>query len=62
MSQLCDVVQRADGEAEVEAGCWPEFDYDVFVPVVRTIMGPHGIGRTIQRLDFSDCRKGLGEL
>ncbi|XP_047233793.1 syntaxin-binding protein 4 isoform X2 [Girardinichthys multiradiatus] len=25
-----------------------------------TIMGPHGINRAVQRLEFSDCRKGLG--
>ncbi|XP_013878807.1 syntaxin-binding protein 4 [Austrofundulus limnaeus] len=25
-----------------------------------TIMGPHGISRAVQRLEFSDCRKGLG--
>ncbi|KAM8836129.1 syntaxin-binding protein 4 isoform 2-T2 [Spinachia spinachia] len=25
-----------------------------------TIMGPHGINRAVQRLDFCDCRKGLG--
>ncbi|KAM3592186.1 uncharacterized protein V6R79_014227 [Siganus canaliculatus] len=23
-------------------------------------MGPHGVGRAAQRLDFSDCRRGLG--
>ncbi|KAL6475443.1 hypothetical protein MHYP_G00164830 [Metynnis hypsauchen] len=28
--------------------------------VDRTIMGPHGINRAVQRLEFSDCRKGLG--
>lgn len=38
------------------------FDYVVFVLVVRMIMGPHSVGRAIQRLEFSDCRKGLGEL
>ncbi|XP_075891202.1 syntaxin-binding protein 4 isoform X2 [Nelusetta ayraudi] len=27
---------------------------------LRTIMGPHGISRAVQRLEFSDCRKGLG--
>ncbi|KPP75767.1 hypothetical protein Z043_104962, partial [Scleropages formosus] len=26
----------------------------------RTIMGPHGINRAVQRLEFTDCRKGLG--
>ncbi|XP_066519320.1 syntaxin-binding protein 4 isoform X2 [Hoplias malabaricus] len=26
----------------------------------RTIMGPHGINRAVQRLEFSNCRKGLG--
>ncbi|XP_054899083.1 syntaxin-binding protein 4 isoform X1 [Poeciliopsis prolifica] len=26
----------------------------------RTIMGPHGINRAVQRLEFSDCKKGLG--
>lgn len=30
--------------------------------VTRTIMGPHGANRTVQRLEFRDCRKGLGEL
>ncbi|KAM3859667.1 syntaxin-binding protein 4 [Diretmus argenteus] len=25
-----------------------------------TIMGPHGINRAVQRLDFYDCKKGLG--
>ncbi|XP_026171813.1 syntaxin-binding protein 4 isoform X2 [Mastacembelus armatus] len=25
-----------------------------------TIMGPHGISRAVQRLEFCDCRKGLG--
>uniref|UniRef100_A0A1A8SI98 Syntaxin binding protein 4 n=1 Tax=Nothobranchius rachovii TaxID=451742 RepID=A0A1A8SI98_9TELE len=25
-----------------------------------TIMGPHGISRAVQRLEFSDCKKGLG--
>ncbi|XP_044034991.1 syntaxin-binding protein 4 isoform X5 [Siniperca chuatsi] len=25
-----------------------------------TIMGPHGINRAVQRLEFCDCRKGLG--
>ncbi|XP_036384826.1 syntaxin-binding protein 4 [Megalops cyprinoides] len=25
-----------------------------------TIMGPHGINRAVQRMEFSDCRKGLG--
>ncbi|XP_070846406.1 syntaxin-binding protein 4 isoform X6 [Chaetodon trifascialis] len=25
-----------------------------------TIMGPHGVARVVQRLDFCDCRKGLG--
>ncbi|XP_031424588.1 syntaxin-binding protein 4 [Clupea harengus] len=25
-----------------------------------TIMGPHGSNRAVQRLDFSDCRRGLG--
>ncbi|KAM4623819.1 syntaxin-binding protein 4 [Polymixia lowei] len=25
-----------------------------------TIMGPHGINRAVQRLEFSDCSKGLG--
>ncbi|CAJ1081386.1 syntaxin-binding protein 4 [Xyrichtys novacula] len=25
-----------------------------------TIMGPHGINRAIQRLEFCDCKKGLG--
>ncbi|XP_048100702.1 syntaxin-binding protein 4 isoform X1 [Alosa alosa] len=25
-----------------------------------TIMGPHGINRAVQRLDFTDCRRGLG--
>ncbi|TSK14811.1 Hepatic leukemia factor [Bagarius yarrelli] len=25
-----------------------------------TIMGPHGINRAVQRLEFSDCRQGLG--
>ncbi|XP_069573682.1 syntaxin-binding protein 4 isoform X2 [Brachyistius frenatus] len=25
-----------------------------------TIMGPHGINRAVQRVEFSDCRKGLG--
>lgn len=34
----------------------------VVIPLVpRTIMGPHGISRAVQRLEFSDCRKGLGE-
>ncbi|KAG9267949.1 syntaxin-binding protein 4 isoform X2 [Astyanax mexicanus] len=27
-----------------------------------TIMGPHGINRAVQRLEFSDCRKGLGKI
>ncbi|KAL4648144.1 syntaxin-binding protein 4 isoform X1 [Arapaima gigas] len=26
----------------------------------KTIMGPHGINRAVQRLEFTDCRKGLG--
>ncbi|MBN3313484.1 STXB4 protein, partial [Atractosteus spatula] len=26
----------------------------------RTIMGPHGINRAVQRIEFSDCKKGLG--
>ncbi|XP_028286165.1 syntaxin-binding protein 4-like [Parambassis ranga] len=25
-----------------------------------TIMGPHGISRAVQRLEFSDCKRGLG--
>ncbi|XP_076616297.1 syntaxin-binding protein 4 isoform X3 [Chaetodon auriga] len=25
-----------------------------------TIMGPHGVARAVQRLDFCDCKKGLG--
>ncbi|KAM9462870.1 syntaxin-binding protein 4 [Clarias gariepinus] len=25
-----------------------------------TIMGPHGINRAVQRLEFSDCKQGLG--
>ncbi|XP_077056643.1 syntaxin-binding protein 4 isoform X2 [Siphateles boraxobius] len=25
-----------------------------------TIMGPHGINRAVERLDFTDCKKGLG--
>ncbi|XP_024141494.1 syntaxin-binding protein 4 isoform X3 [Oryzias melastigma] len=25
-----------------------------------TIMGPHGINRAVQRLEFADCKKGLG--
>ncbi|XP_051529930.1 syntaxin-binding protein 4-like isoform X1 [Myxocyprinus asiaticus] len=25
-----------------------------------TIMGPHGIRRAVERLDFTDCKKGLG--
>lgn len=25
-------------------------------------MGPHGVARAVQRLEFNDCRKGLGEL
>ncbi|XP_064179151.1 syntaxin-binding protein 4 [Anguilla rostrata] len=25
-----------------------------------TLMGPHGINRAVQRMEFSDCRKGLG--
>ncbi|KAG8009230.1 Tyrosine-protein phosphatase non-receptor type 13, partial [Nibea albiflora] len=25
-----------------------------------TIMGPHGINRAVQRLEFCDCKKGLG--
>uniref|UniRef100_W5N332 Syntaxin binding protein 4 n=1 Tax=Lepisosteus oculatus TaxID=7918 RepID=W5N332_LEPOC len=25
-----------------------------------TIMGPHGINRAVQRIEFSDCKKGLG--
>ncbi|XP_035389638.1 syntaxin-binding protein 4 [Electrophorus electricus] len=25
-----------------------------------TVMGPHGINRAVQRLEFSNCRKGLG--
>lgn len=24
-------------------------------------MGPHGINRAVERLDFTDCKKGLGE-
>ncbi|KAM4526215.1 syntaxin-binding protein 4 isoform 2-T2 [Fundulus diaphanus] len=31
-----------------------------FLFVARTIMGPHGINRAVQRLEFSDCKKGLG--
>uniref|UniRef100_A0A672N7H9 Syntaxin binding protein 4 n=1 Tax=Sinocyclocheilus grahami TaxID=75366 RepID=A0A672N7H9_SINGR len=26
----------------------------------RTIMGPHGINRAVERLEFTDCKKGLG--
>lgn len=33
----------------------------VFLLVARTIMGPHGISRAVQRLEFCDCKKGLGE-
>ncbi|XP_019899596.2 syntaxin-binding protein 4 isoform X2 [Esox lucius] len=29
-------------------------------PCERTIMGPHGINRAIERLEFCDCKKGLG--
>lgn len=29
--------------------------------VTRTIMGPYGANRAVQRLEFRDCRKGLGE-
>lgn len=25
-------------------------------------MGPHSVARAVQRLEFNDCRKGLGEL
>ncbi|XP_044034988.1 syntaxin-binding protein 4 isoform X3 [Siniperca chuatsi] len=28
--------------------------------IALTIMGPHGINRAVQRLEFCDCRKGLG--
>lgn len=24
-------------------------------------MGPHGINRAVERLDFTDCKKGLGK-
>ncbi|XP_016107783.1 syntaxin-binding protein 4, partial [Sinocyclocheilus grahami] len=29
-------------------------------PSLRTIMGPHGINRAVERLEFTDCKKGLG--
>uniref|UniRef100_A0A3P9L0I0 Syntaxin binding protein 4 n=1 Tax=Oryzias latipes TaxID=8090 RepID=A0A3P9L0I0_ORYLA len=28
--------------------------------LLETIMGPHGINRAVQRLEFADCKKGLG--
>ncbi|XP_056153593.1 syntaxin-binding protein 4, partial [Lampris incognitus] len=28
--------------------------------VILTIMGPHGINRAVQRLEFCDCKRGLG--
>ncbi|XP_061563937.1 syntaxin-binding protein 4 [Cololabis saira] len=28
--------------------------------LIGTIMGPHGINRAVQRLEFCDCKKGLG--
>lgn len=34
----------------------------MFLLVARMIMGPHGINRAVQRLEFCDCKKGLGEL
>lgn len=48
-------------EALRKAGCCHICDSVVFLLVPRTIMGPHGITRAVQRLEFSDCRKGLGE-
>lgn len=44
-----------------QAACCPICDSVVFALVPRTIMGPHGVSRAVQRLEFSDCRKGLGE-
>lgn len=49
------------GEALGEARCWYVFESVVFLLVARTIMGPHGINRAVQRLEFCDCKKGLGE-
>ncbi|KAK1794060.1 hypothetical protein P4O66_010965, partial [Electrophorus voltai] len=34
--------------------------YTVGMVFFRTVMGPHGINRAVQRLEFSNCRKGLG--
>lgn len=51
---------RARG-ALAEGGCWYVFKSVVFLLVARTIMGPHGISRAVQRLEFCDCKKGLGE-
>lgn len=48
-------------EALPEAPCWDVFEPISFLFASRTIMGPHGINRAVQRLEFSDCKKGLGE-
>ncbi|KAM9838124.1 LOW QUALITY PROTEIN: syntaxin-binding protein 4 [Aulostomus maculatus] len=34
--------------------------FDVLSLLYWTIMGPHGISRAVQRLEFCDCKKGLG--
>ena len=39
---------------------WGDVTEKVFV-CSRTVMGPHGINRAIERLEFCDCKKGLGQ-
>ncbi|XP_034534192.1 hepatic leukemia factor-like [Notolabrus celidotus] len=38
----------------------PDFTDGGVKEFIQTIMGPHGINRAIQRLEFCDCKKGLG--
>ena len=60
---FCAAEHRGEGERESGTGfgCCYVFESGVFLLVARTIMGPHGINRAVQRLEFSDCKKGLGE-
>lgn len=51
--------RQSEEEAVDEVG--NDFECSVFLLVARTIMGPHGINRAVQRLEFCDCKRGLGE-
>lgn len=54
---LCSRAPRGEALDEAEY----VFESVVFLLVARMIMGPHGINRAVQRLEFCDCKKGLGE-